>query len=104
MKVLSPFVDFAALIGRLDLLVTSDSLALHLAVAQGRPVVCFFGPTSASEIELYGHGEKVVTPLGCQCCYLKDCNIRPHCMASISVEEMLAAARRWLPACRTRVV
>lgn len=87
---------FTALLGRLDLLVTSDSLALHLAVSQDVPVVSFFGPTSAPEIELYGRGSKVVTPLECRCCYLKDCDVRPHCMQTIDVEMMLEAARRWV--------
>ncbi len=88
---------FTALLGRLDLLVTSDSLALHLAVSQHVPVVSFFGPTSAPEIELYNQGEKVVTPLECRCCYLKDCDIRPHCMQTIDVPTMLSAVRHWLP-------
>ena len=89
---------FTSLLSRLSLLVTSDSLALHLAVSQNVPVVSFFGPTSAPEIELYDHGEKVVTPLECRCCYLKDCDVRPHCMQSIDVQTMLDAIRRWLPA------
>jgi heptosyltransferase-2 len=89
---------FTALLGRLDLLVSSDSLALHLAVSQNVPVVSFFGPTSAPEIELYNQGEKVVTPLECRCCYLKDCDIRPHCMQSIDVHAMLSATLRWLTA------
>ena len=88
---------FTALLSRLDLLVTSDSLALHLAVSQDVPVVSFFGPTSAPEIELYDRGEKVVTPLECRCCYLKDCDVRPHCMQTIDVSTMLSAVRRWLP-------
>lgn len=52
---------FAALVGGLDLLVASDSLALHLAVAQERKTVAFFAPTSPHEIELYGLGEKVIS-------------------------------------------
>jgi heptosyltransferase-2 len=90
-------LEFAALIEATALLVTSDSLALHLGVAVGRPVVSFFGPTSAEEIEVYGYGEKVVTPLDCRCCYLQDCDIRPHCMQMISVDMLMAAVARWLP-------
>ena len=54
-------LESAALISRLDLIVTSDSLALHVAVARRVPVVVFFAPTSAAEIELHGRGEKVVS-------------------------------------------
>lgn len=53
--------EFAALIGALDLLVTSDSLALHMGVALDRPIVAFFAPTSPHEIDLFGLGEKVVS-------------------------------------------
>lgn len=95
-----PLLAFAALIGGCRLLVTSDSLALHLGVALGTPVVAFFGPTSAAEIELYDAGEKVVTPLACRCCYLKDCDVRPHCMQSIGVDDLLGAVRRRLPGSR----
>ena len=90
-------LEFTALIEATDLLVTSDSLALHLAVAVGRPVVSFFGPTSADEIEVYGLGSKVVTPLECRCCYLKDCDVRPHCMQSIDVDTLASAVASWLP-------
>ena len=90
-------LEFTALIAATDLLVTSDSLALHLAVAVGRPVVSFFGPTSADEIEIYGLGSKVVTPLSCRCCYLKDCDVRPHCMQTIDVDTLAEAVETWLP-------
>ena len=52
-------LDFAALVGLCDLLVTSDSLALHVAVALDVRVVAFVARTAAAEIELYDLGEKV---------------------------------------------
>lgn len=54
-------LQFAGIVDRLDLLLTSDSLALHVAVARRTPLVAFFAPTSAAEIELYGLGEKVLS-------------------------------------------
>lgn len=89
--------DFAALVGECDLLVTGDTLAMHLAIAQDVPVVVLFGPTSAAEIDLYGRGEAVVAELPCQCCYLPDCDVRPTCMESILPERVFAACLRWLP-------
>ena len=90
-------LSFAALIGHTTVLVSSDSLAMHVGIALERPVVAFFGPTSQTEINLFGRGEKVVTPLECRCCYLSDCNVRPHCMQSIGVETIFAAVSRLLP-------
>ena len=89
-------LEFAGLIDRCQTLVSSDSLALHLGLATHTPVVAFFGPTSSAEITLYDQGEKIVTPLSCRCCYLKDCNVRPHCMESIKVEEIFQATVRAL--------
>lgn len=90
-------LTFTALLGACQVVVSSDSLALHLAVTQRVPVVTVFGPTSDAEIDLFGAGEKVVTGLPCRRCYLKDCEVRPHCMQSIGVDQLFAAACRWLP-------
>jgi ADP-heptose:LPS heptosyltransferase len=87
---------FAALIERCNVLISSDSLGLHLATAMRRHIVAFFGPTSAAEIDLYGLGEKIITPLGCSNCYLRDCDVRPNCMDSIPVSLMFAATSRQL--------
>lgn len=35
-----------------DILISSDSLAVHVSASVGTPYVCFFGPTSAEEIKV----------------------------------------------------
>jgi len=87
---------FTALLGECNLVVTSDSLAMHLALSQAVRTIVFFGPTSDAEIDLFGLGEKVVTTLPCRRCYLQDCDVRPHCMQSIEVERMFDTTARWL--------
>ena len=82
---------FFAKLNLCDLLITSDTLALHAAVGLKKKVVALFGPTSASEIELYGRGEKVVSPLPCQCCYRPDCEVKPDCMESITPDMVIKA-------------
>jgi heptosyltransferase-2 len=44
--------------------VTCDSLALHVAMAYGKRVVGLFGPTRASEIQPYKHGIMIQSPTG----------------------------------------
>jgi ADP-heptose:LPS heptosyltransferase len=88
---------FAALVSEADVLVSSDSLAMHIGIAQQRPVIAFFGPTSDSEIDLFGLGEKIITPLECRRCYLPDCEVLPHCMQSISIDSIFNAVTRWIP-------
>ncbi len=88
-------LPFAGLVGLVDLLVTSDSLALHVAVALDRPVVAFFAPTSAAEIELFGLGEKVASTSPDYCSYRADAD-----NSSVTAERLCAASVRVLA--RTR--
>jgi lipopolysaccharide heptosyltransferase III len=88
---------FAALVELCRVVVTSDSLAVHVAAARKVPAVVLFGPTSAAEIELYGRGEKIVPAgLDCLCCYLPICDVVPHCQALIQPATVLAAVQRQL--------
>jgi len=64
--------EFAKIISMLDLVVTSDSLALHLSIAQGITSVSFFAPTSAAEIGLFGNGAKVISLSKDYCSYSSD--------------------------------
>jgi heptosyltransferase-2 len=90
---------FAARLQLCDVVVTSDSLAVHVAAARKTKAVVLFGPTSAAEIELYGRGEKVVPPgMDCLCCYLPSCDVKPHCQARIEPAAVFAAVHRQLAA------
>ncbi len=83
---------FAGLVSSCDLLITSDSLALHVAVAREVRVVAFFAPTSAAEIELWGLGEKVASTSPDYCSYRRDADT-----SSLTVERLAAAVLRQLP-------
>ena len=87
---------FGALVGGCDLVVTGDTLAMHLSLALKKRTVVLFGPTSAAEIELYGLGEKVVPDMTCLSCYKTACDFSPNCMDLISVEMVESAVRRQL--------
>lgn len=76
--------DFAAMLGLCDVLVTGDTLGLHLGAALGKPLVVIFGPTSAAEIEIYGRGCKITPPMPCQSFYKPVCEASPCCMETIS--------------------
>ncbi len=89
--------QFAALVNLCDLVVTGDTTALHIAIGLRKNVVAIFGPTCAPEIELYGRGAKVRTPLSCAPCYRRSCEISPSCMEAIPVDEVMEKIRPWLP-------
>jgi heptosyltransferase-2 len=87
---------FAAMLSSLDLLVTGDTMALHLAVGLSIPTVALFGPTAEAEVDLFGKGQKVVSTIDCAPCYRSRCTKNPHCMDGISMEQVRAAALRVL--------
>jgi heptosyltransferase-2 len=88
--------DFAAIVSLCDVVVTGDTLAMHLSLALGRRTVVLFGPTSAAEIELYGLGEKVVPDMTCLSCYKTSCDFVPNCMDLISTDMVEGAVVRQL--------
>jgi len=94
--------DFAALIGLCDLLITSDSLAFHIASALDVATLVFFGPTSAAEIHLFSPGKKITSPLSCVCCYKKRCDFEPNCMDAIPTGEILQNAEELLSRARNK--
>lgn len=78
----------AALIGRLRYMITSDSLAMHLAIAQHVPTLAFFSPTSAAEIDDFGFVAKVVSTATDYCSYSKTAD-----NSSITALRILAGIR-----------
>lgn len=88
----NPLLEFAGRVELCDVLVTSDSLALHVAVARRIPVVAFFAPTSAAEIELYGRGEKIVSTTADYGSYRADAD-----NSTLTAERLCAAVLRQLP-------
>jgi heptosyltransferase-2 len=92
--------QFQALLARCTVVVTGDSLGMHLAIAEKRPVVALFGPTCAQEIELYGRGEVITAASHCAPCYRSECARNPSCMQAIEPGPVLAAVKRWLSGLR----
>lgn len=84
-------LDFAAIVDLCDLVVTADTLTLHIATALNKKIIALFGPTSANEIELYGKGIKLSSPDGCNCFYRKYCSEKESCMEKISSEKVMEA-------------
>lgn len=76
-------LDLAAAVRSLKLLVTTDSLCLHLAVGQQVPTVAFFAPTSAAEIENLSYIRKLKS--------LSDdyCNYKPNSDNSTITSERI---------------
>lgn len=92
----NPVRLFAAMVRHCHLVITGDTLAMHLAIAARRRLVVIFGPTSAAEIDLYGLGEKVLPEMSCLGCYKNACDFQPNCMDLVSVDMVADAVLRQL--------
>lgn len=86
--------QFASLVDLCQVMVTGDTLALHVAVALNKRLVAYFGPTSDVEIDLYGSGEKVLPISSCQDYYQGECTQKVSCMDNLKEKDMLAAVER----------
>lgn len=85
-------IEFPALVSMCNLFITTDSLGLHIALVLKRKTICLIGPTSATELDMYDIGEKVVAKSKCVCCYKKDCKS----MEKIDLKEIVKDAKKLL--------
>ena len=77
-------------------LVTSDSLGVHLALAMRKRVIVLFGASSGEEIYCYGRGEMIYPSFGdklsmyeCVPCYSPVCKKGKHCMDFINLDDVV---------------
>mgnify|MGYP006289230447 CR=1 FL=1 len=66
-------LEFPALVSICSILITTDSLGMHIALALKRKTISLIGPTSSSEIDMYGLGDKIIAKSNCLCCYKPNC-------------------------------
>ncbi|HNW61233.1 MAG TPA: glycosyltransferase family 9 protein [bacterium] len=87
--------ELAALLQRVDLMISTDSGPMHIAAAVGTPCVGLFGPTNPHLQGPYGPGHQIVTVpgLGCLGCNRTACD-HIRCMAELSVGQVLDGVAR----------
>ncbi|WP_374035443.1 glycosyltransferase family 9 protein [Bdellovibrio bacteriovorus] len=74
-----------------DVVVTGDSLGMHMAISQKKQVVAWFGPTCAHEIDIYDRGFKLMTKSPCSPCWKRTCEKAIMCYDQVSLEEVIDA-------------
>ncbi len=92
------FRQLGALLRHARLLISNDSGPLHLGIAAGVPVIGLFGPTDPKLTGPVNGARSTVLfgSIGCPVpCYQLRCPVN-LCMQQISVEQVLAAAARFL--------
>jgi lipopolysaccharide heptosyltransferase I len=83
------------------LMVSGDTGPLHIAAAVGTPVVALFGPTDPERNGPWSPLDLTVSRFaGCSCHYERRCRRDTPCIEDISVEEVVSAVERRVPATR----
>ncbi|CAN5426880.1 hypothetical protein BH10BDE1_BH10BDE1_04670 [soil metagenome] len=78
-----------------DVVVTGDSLGMHMALGFSKAVVAWFGPTCAHEIDLYG-GISVLTSSACAPCWKRSCDKAVMCYDQVDFSKMADAVEKML--------
>lgn len=75
------------------LIITNDSLGLHLAFAFHKSVIGLFGPTDPSEVYFYTGGKLLRSKTDCTAmpCFDVKCKTGMHCMSHISLDNITGA-------------
>lgn len=75
-------------------IVTNDSLGLHIALALGKKVIALFGPTLASEIDNRSDIVKLLPEKACECDFsAAKCMRSEPCISTVEVERVMAEIR-----------
>ncbi len=82
-----------------DIVISGDSLGMHLAIALNKYLIAWFGLSCAEEIDLFNRGEKVRSGVSCEPCWKKSCDDL-RCIEELSLEQMYDAAVRGIDAIR----
>lgn len=86
--------ELIGVLAQCRLLLTNDSGPMHLAAAQGIPVVAVFGSTDWRETAPVGAPHRVVREdVECAPCKLRECPIDHRCMTRVTVDRVVDAAR-----------
>lgn len=89
-----PLQQFVSLVNQCELVVTTVTMALHLAIALEKRVVLLNNIFNRHEFELYGLGS-ILEPPNCTCYFAQTCD--KDCMEELTVDEVLTAITVQLP-------
>ena len=80
-----------------DLVISGDSFGMHAAIGLRKHVISWFGVTSATEVNLFGRGEKLV-PEGLECspCWKRECPYNLECIDMVDLKRIEESVKRFV--------
>lgn len=77
-----------------DVIVSGDTLGMHIGIALKKYVVAWFGISCGVEIELFGRGEKILSELDCSPCWKKTCD-NPRCINELDLDRIFGSIYKY---------
>ena len=88
-------MEMHAMFSCMDVVISNDSGASHLAATVGVPQVVIFGPTDEkTTAPLNPRAQLVRQPVECSPCFLQTCPIDHRCMTRLEVEQVWQAVEK----------
>ncbi len=100
-KGLNSLYEYMDWLNSCRLIITNDSLGMHLALAFKKKIIALFGPTFSSEVDLGRLGVKLKPEADYECMpcmnMSRDCMQKKRCMYFITPEAVCGYVKRLLP-------
>ncbi len=77
-----------------DLVVSGDSLGMHIGIGLKKNIIAWFGLSCGAEIELYDRGVKILSDLDCSPCWKKECQ-DPKCIKELKLDLIYQAVVKY---------
>ena len=89
-KGLDNLYEYMEWINSCRVIVTNDSLGMHLAIALKKKIIALFGASSSKEVYLYKRGKIFLPKVNYKCipCLKSECYMKVHCMRFISPKNI----------------
>jgi heptosyltransferase-2 len=79
-----------------NIIVTGDSLGMHIAIALKKYVIAWFGVSCWTEIDLYNHGVKLYQEdLLCSPCWKKQCPFNLECIKMVDLDRIITEVDKY---------
>jgi len=79
-----------------DLVISGDTLGMHIAIGLKKKVVAWFSLTCHQEIDVYDRGVKLLADVTCGPCWLSSCDKEPKCYDQVPVADVVRAVGQLL--------
>lgn len=76
-----------------DIVVTGDSLGMHMGIGLRKWVVAWFGPTCSHEIDFYDRGVAVLAGVPCGPCWRRSCHNQNMCYDQVDLRQIIAGVQ-----------